>query len=173
MPNIWNLVMLFVSQGPKMASTSASCWHVEECYWFAWRATTWTCQRAARVKNRWLCRIALTIFDCFGRYFCTCSHLPVSEESLWIFEAAYSLSNMHQGSETFVTGPVDVHFSSQHWIHWMIGVCCMTLYTAVIMQMSELMHVARHSKKGDAMGCNGINMQIQTYSDSYFVCFVA
>lgn len=36
----------------------------------------------ARVKNRWLCRIVLTIFDCFGRYFCTCSHLPVSEESL-------------------------------------------------------------------------------------------
>ena len=30
---------------------------------------------------------------------------------------------------------------------------------AVIMQMSELMHVAAHTKKGDALiGCNGINL---------------
>lgn len=172
MPNIWILVMLFVSQGPKMASTSASCWHVEECYWFAWRAMTWTCQRAARVKNRWLCRIALTIFDCFGRYFCTCSHLPVSEESLWIFEATYSLSNMHQGSETFVTGPVDVH--CPFFLPTLDSLDDGSLLYDVVYSCNyadEWIHAC--SKKGDAMGCNVINMQIQTYSDSYFVCFVA
>lgn len=55
-----------------------------------------------------------------------------------------------------------VHFSSQHWIHWMMGVCCMTLYTAVIMQMSEFMHVARKVMQWDVMGSTCKYKRIQT-----------